>query len=136
MDPCVEWCACWSSYSLVADTQLYKRLCPLVHPSVVEHKSKSMKLSVLDAFCVCVCRTYIVGGAWGMEGGWLPLPTHPHQYCDPASLVLDAIMNCEGCIHFLSSYFYVLVIVLSEHFRIKRKKVTRPDTRPIPVADG
>ena len=25
---------------------------------------------------------------WGMDGGWMPLPTHPQRYCDPASLVL------------------------------------------------
>ena len=22
-----------------------------------------------------------------MDGGWIPLPTHPQRYCDPASLV-------------------------------------------------
>ena len=26
-------------------------------------------------------------GGWGEAGGWLPLPTRPQQYCDPASLV-------------------------------------------------
>ena len=51
---------------LVADTQLYKRLCPSVGSSVhwsvgplvhrsVTHKSKSGKMSVLDAFMgMCV----------------------------------------------------------------------------------
>ena len=43
---------------LVADTQLYKRLCPSVHWSVRwsirGQESKSAKMSVLDDFCVCV----------------------------------------------------------------------------------
>ena len=29
-----------------------------------------------------------LGGALGVDGGWLPLPTRPQRYCDPASLVL------------------------------------------------
>ena len=29
-----------------------------------------------------------LGGALGADGGWLPLPTRPQRYCDPASLVL------------------------------------------------
>ena len=28
-----------------------------------------------------------LGGALGMDGGWLPLPTRLQRYCDPASLV-------------------------------------------------
>ena len=50
---------------LVADTQLYKRLCPFVHPSVCPlvrgHKLKTAKMSILDAFCVRV---------GGLGGGW------------------------------------------------------------------
>ena len=68
---------------LAADTQLFKRLCPSVGPSVRwsvgpsvrEHESKSAKTSVLDAFCV--------------DGGWMPLPTRPQRYCDPATLFFD-----------------------------------------------
>ena len=61
---------------LVADTQLYKRLCPfvrpLVHPSEVVIKLKSWETSVLDAFCVCLS----VGG--GLGCGWgLDAPAHP-----------------------------------------------------------
>ena len=26
-------------------------------------------------------------GVWGVDGGWMPLPTRPQRYCDPASLV-------------------------------------------------
>ena len=28
-----------------------------------------------------------LGGLLGVDGGWLPLPTHLQRYCDPASLV-------------------------------------------------
>ena len=28
-----------------------------------------------------------LGGALGVDGGWLPLPTRPQRFCDPASLV-------------------------------------------------
>ena len=28
-----------------------------------------------------------LGGALSVDGGWLPLPTRPQQYCDPVSLV-------------------------------------------------
>ena len=27
-----------------------------------------------------------LGGALGVDGGWLPPPTRPQRYCDPASL--------------------------------------------------
>ena len=33
----------------------------------------------------CVCEW----GTWGVDGGWMPLPTHPQRYCDPASLVIS-----------------------------------------------
>ena len=79
---------------LVADTQLYERLCPsprlsihqsiglLVHWSVrpsVMIESKSGKTSVLDPFCVCLCGR---GMGLGLEGGWRLLPTCPQRYCD------------------------------------------------------
>ena len=72
---------CFSlSVFLVADTQLYKRLCPsvrpFVHPSVRKHESKSGKTSVLEAFCVCVCVGRGVG--WSVGCGWgLAAPAHP-----------------------------------------------------------
>ena len=25
-------------------------------------------------------------GVWGVDGGWMPLPTHPQRYCYPVSL--------------------------------------------------
>ena len=36
--------------------------------------------------CVSVLEGRL-GGALGVDGGWLPLPTRPQRYCDPASLV-------------------------------------------------
>ena len=27
---------------------------------------------------------------WGEAGGWMPLPTRPQRYCDPASLVFHS----------------------------------------------
>ena len=40
--------------------------------------------------------------AWGVDGGWMPLPTRPQRYCDPASLVLP---------FFSSKYLYFFFIV-------------------------
>ena len=84
-----------SVFVLVGHMQLCKILClsvvtsvspsvrPYIGPLVRKHESKSGKTSVLDVFisrCVGV-------GAWGVDGGWMPLPTRPQRYCDPASLV-------------------------------------------------
>ena len=41
------------------------------------------------AFLVSV----LMVGAWGVDGGWMPLPTRPQQCCDPASLVFH-VFNC------------------------------------------
>ena len=49
-------------------------------------ESKRGKTSVLNTFSEC--SSVKVGGE-GVDGGWMPLPTHPQQYCDPASLVLS-----------------------------------------------
>ena len=43
-------------------------------------KLKSGKMSVSDTLCVCL----FVEGGWGVDGGSMPLPTYPQQYCDPA----------------------------------------------------
>ena len=32
-------------------------------------------------------------GSWDVDGGWMPLPTCPQRYCDPASLVSRYITN-------------------------------------------
>ena len=53
------------------DKASYRVACPQL---------KIGKMSVLDASFTCVW-------GWGLDGGWTPLPTHPHHYCDPASLV-------------------------------------------------
>ena len=34
-----------------------------------------------------------LGGALGVDGGWLPLPTRPQRYCDPASLVVRLLVS-------------------------------------------
>ena len=69
--------------TVVADTQLYKRLCPLVRPSVrpsVVIESKSVKTRIYDAavmiICVCV-REHRVGE--GKDGSCMPLPTRPQR---------------------------------------------------------
>ena len=43
-----------------------------------------------------------LGGALGVDGGWLPLPTRPQQYCDPASLVftMAEVHSCEELSNF------------------------------------
>ena len=58
---------------LVADTQLYKRLCQSVRPSVRPSVMViELKTSVFDTFCVC----FSVGG--GLGCGWeLDAPAHP-----------------------------------------------------------
>ena len=35
-------------------------------------------------FLVCM----LVVRAWGVDGGWMPLPTRPQQYCGLTSLVI------------------------------------------------
>ena len=72
---------------LVADTQLYIKLCPSVGPLVhwsiglsVVIKLKSGETSLLNS---CL---YGSKGC-SVDGGWMPLPTRPQRYCDPASLV-------------------------------------------------
>ena len=71
---------CLFSLLLVADTQLYKRLCPLVHlsvqPLVREHELKEWKNKCFESFCVCVLVGKGVGWVFGC--GWgLAAPAHP-----------------------------------------------------------
>ena len=62
-----------------------------VGPSVREHESKSGKMSVLKIFVYVSMLKRVLGGelgrVLGVDGGWLPPPTHLQQYCDPAPLV-------------------------------------------------
>ena len=66
---------------LVADTQLYKRLCPSIGPSVGPsvrpcQRVEKWETSGLEAFCVCVCVGRGVG--WSVGCGWgLAAPAHP-----------------------------------------------------------
>ena len=44
----------------------------------------------------------LFGGVLGVYQGWLPLPTRPQRYCDPASLVtFDLILlDCAQSIYY------------------------------------
>ena len=42
---------------------------------------------------VLSCIVWVLGIGWGVDGGWMPLPTRPPLYCDPASLVRRKITN-------------------------------------------
>ena len=93
---------------LVADTELYKRSCLSVgpwvrrsvgpsvrrsvgHAPVVTLESKTRKNAAVGIVYVWVCwreaGTGVGEWGWGEAGGWMPLPTRPQRYCDPASLV-------------------------------------------------
>ena len=37
----------------------------------------------------------VLGEVVGVDGGWLPLPTRPQQYCDPTSLVSNDRTNAD-----------------------------------------
>ena len=69
---------------------------PSVGPSVCRPdrntRVETWKPSVLEAFFVFV----LVVGAWGVAGGWIPLPTRPQRYCDPASLVRFVHQFCAS----------------------------------------
>ena len=47
--------------------------------------------SLDDIYCMSEC--WGRSGPWGVDGGWMPLPTHPQRYCDPASLARFALEN-------------------------------------------
>ena len=75
---------------LVADRQLYKTVCPSLNLSIGPSLSTSRKLGKLAFWKLFVYVSLLEGGfdrALGAYGGWLPLPTHLQQYCDPVSLV-------------------------------------------------
>ena len=38
-------------------------------------------------FWILFINVCVWSGVWGVDGGWMSLPTHPQQYCDPVSLV-------------------------------------------------
>ena len=53
---------------------------------------------------------------WVVDMGWMPLPTRPQRYCDPASLALflfPAILISVGNSHLFRTLF--LVQRLEEH---------------------
>ena len=53
-----------------------------------------------------------LGGALGVDGGWLPLPTRPQRYCDPASLVDMLEQKKIYQIFFLILYLLIFIISL------------------------
>ena len=57
---------------LVADTQLYKRLCPSVGWLEAVIELKSGEIGVLDTFCVCLSIGGGLGCGWGLDA-----PAHP-----------------------------------------------------------
>ena len=54
-------------------------------------------MSVLNVFFL------YVWGAWVMDGGWMPLPTRPQRYCDPASLVYFLTKTKVSSISFINN---------------------------------
>jgi len=42
-----------------------------------------------------------------VEGGWLPLPTRPQRYCDPASLVYASAIQIALSATFVIAYKFV-----------------------------
>ena len=82
---------------LVANMQLYERLCPSVAPSVHHARVENVKNAYLwycicycvcvgDWVCVCVCYRDGWGWGWGEAWDWMPLPTRSQQYHNPATL--------------------------------------------------
>ena len=71
---------------LVADTQLYKRLCPSVRRSVCQHESKSGKTSVFEAFCVSLCWKGGWVGRWVLMGVGCPNPPVRNDIATPRHL--------------------------------------------------
>ena len=60
---------------------------------------------------------------WGVDGGWMPLPTRPQRYCDPVSLVLFHIVvsqlsslmgllgqNLLHIVSFLIIVFFLIIV--------------------------
>ena len=54
---------------------------------LVSLKNLIVKISDSKVPVVCLCVGGMLGGDLGVDGGWMPLPTRPQQYCDPASRV-------------------------------------------------
>ena len=82
----------------VADTQLYKRLCLSVRPSIspfvcwsVGPSAQVKKTSFLCIFWVCLCTCGALGCRWGLDAP----PSHPQQYFDPTSLVYVSVFGRE-----------------------------------------
>ena len=72
---------------------------PLVRPSVRHARVENAKNAYLGCCSwYCLCVSVLEGGwgcGWGEAGGWMPLPTRPQRYCDPASLVFFLVHYCH-----------------------------------------
>ena len=105
----------------VVDTQLYKRLCPSVCPSIGPLVRPSVCPSVRPlyrpswwsswkvgkrAFWKLFVYVWVLRVGWGVDWGWMPLPTRPQRYCDPTSLVwVLYLMSNLGCFCWLRVCF-------------------------------
>ena len=82
---------------LVADTQHYMRLGPSVRPLVCKGRKVEQRAFWILFIYVCVW-----SGVRSVDGDWMPLPTRPQRYCDPASLVHFLISNLGNSIDWIS----------------------------------
>ena len=54
------------------------------------------------------------GGALGVDGGWMPLPTCPQQYCDPASLVFSMPDQNKVCDNLLKLFYTFADLIIAD----------------------
>ena len=62
--------------------------------------------------------------AWGIDGGWMPLPTRPQRYCDSASLVLLHLMISQFNISVQDSIRDFLTEELEKRKSIPENEIT------------
>ena len=91
---------------LVADTRLYKRLCPSVRPSVrrsvgwlvrnarVENARNAHFTMLQLSLNVCGCMLVCGKGVWARLGVGCPCPPVRNDIVTPASLVFELLVTC------------------------------------------
>ena len=82
---------------LVADTQLYMRSLGLSSSSWIRKKRAFMIPQSLLCGCVSSWQEWL-GWVWGEARGWMRLPTHSQQYCDPASFSNSSFAPTDGLV--------------------------------------